>query len=383
MPPSITRNVDAMNNGKARVCMVSQRDISRQAAWCSNYEFEDVISSVDDVELISLQAGWAFPQRLRLLKRLIFRRVSRRLTHLNPGIHAVTLQSDYDIFVFVCMTPQDLLCLSAVKGWRERCKTKICYMTELWTNWLDKYDFQLGLLKDFDHVFLCFSGSVDALGDFLGKPCHHVPLGADVLRFTPYPKPPARCVDVYSLGRRIPAMHEAFLKMAAKREIFYIHDTIPSDFVQPANHRQHRDLVANIAKRSRYFVTYPALFGSDETQGQSEVGARFFEGAAAGAALIGQAPTTTVFGKDFGWADSVISVGPSEAEFLAATEKFEKEPELLAALSRKNAVEALRRFDWVYRWKEMLRIAGFAPSFRLQQREEHLNQTAALAESFS
>jgi hypothetical protein len=291
----------------------------------------------------------------------------------------VTLKKDYEMFVFICMTPQDLLCLSAIKGWRERCRIKICYMTELWTNWLDKYDFQLGLLKDFDHNFLCFSGSVGALGGFLGQPCHHVPLGADVLRFTPYPKPPPRCVDVYSMGRRIPAMHEAFLKLAVKGQMFYIHDTIPSDFVQPANHRQHRDLVANIAKRSRYFVTYPALFGSDETQGQSEVGARFFEGAAAGAVLIGQAPTSPAFTRDFDWPDVVIDVGTSEAEFVAATAKFGNEPERLAALSRKNAVEALRRFDWVYRWREILRIAGIETTPRLKEREKYLQQLAAAA----
>ena len=370
-----------MSHGAPRVCIVSQREISRQAAWCSNYEFEDVIGSVDEVEIINLQAAWAYRQRAKFLKRLIFRRVSKQLVHVNPGIHPLRLQRDYDIFVFIGMTPQDLLCLSAIKGWKDRCKIKICYMTEVWANWLDKYDYQLSLLKDFDHVFLCFSGSVAGLGKFLGKPCHHVPLGADILRFTPAPNPPARSVDVYSIGRRIPAMHEGFLKMAARREIFYIHDTIPSDFVQPANHGQHRDLIANIAKRSRYFVTYPALFGSDETRGQSEVGARFFEGAASGAAMIGQAPRNPVFTRDFDWPDAVIEIGSSEHDFRAAMAKFLKEPERLADLSRKNAVTALRRFDWAYRWRDMLEKAGIEALPRLTQRQKLLNDLAGRTEA--
>jgi len=316
-----------------------------------------------------------------LLKRLIFRRVSRKLVHVNAGLEVLRIDKDYEMFVFVCMTPQDLLSLSAIKGWRERCKVKICYMTEIWANWIDKYDYQLALLKDFDHVFVCFSESVNALSHFLGKPCHHVPLGADTLRFSPYPNSPARSIDVYSIGRRIPAVHDNFLKMAAQREIFYIHDTIPADFVQPANHQHHRDLVGNIAKRSRFFVTYPALIGSEETHGQSEVGARFFEGAAAGTAMIGQAPTNPVFKRDFDWPDAVIPMPTNEDDCRAVLGRFTREPERLKALSRKNATEALRRFDWSYRWKEILRIAGIEPRPQHQQREKGLQQLAAMADS--
>jgi len=359
--------------------MVSQRDISRQAAWCSNYEFEDVICAVDHVDLLPLQARWGFPFRLRTQKRLIFKRVSKHLVHVNPGLHPVSIGKDYDLFIYVCMTPQDLLFLSAIKGWKSRCRVKVCWITELWSNWVGKYDYQLGLLNDFDHVFLGFGSSLDALKQFLGKPCHHVSLGVDALRFTPHPREAPRAVDVYSIGRRVPAMHDAFLRMAAEQGLFYIHDTIPSDFVQPANHMQHRDLFANIAKRSRYFVAYPALFGSDETQGQSEVGARFFEGAAAGAVIIGQPPYCRTFKTDFDWEDAVVPIGTTAEEFRAVTSKFEKEDTLFRSLSRKNSVTALRHFDWCYRWKEILKVVGVEPHARLKEREARLLELAGAA----
>ena len=331
--------------------------------------------------MINLEAGWALAERRRLLRGLLHRRLSKQLARLNPGVRPVKLNRDYEIFVFVCMNPQDLLYMNAVQGWKERCKLKICYITEVWTSWISKFDAQLSILRNFDHVFLCFSGSVAPLNEFLGKPCHHLPLAVDVLRFTPYPHPPARCVDVYSIGRRIPATHEALLKMARNHEIFYMHDTILGDLIQPADYRQHRDLIANVAKRSRYFVAYPALVGLDPSQGQSEVGARYFEGAAAGTALIGHAPANPVFKRDFDWADAVIEVGSKEDDFREATATFRKEPERLAALSRKNAVEALRRFDWACRWREMAKTAGFEGLPGLQQRQKHLNEVAALAES--
>ena len=172
------------------------------------------------------------------------------------------------------------------------------------------------------------------------------------------------------------------LKKAAQRELFYIYDTIPGLLIQPRDHRQHRDLVANCAKRSRFFVTYPAKVDvADETRGQSEVGARFFEGAATGAVLVGQAPTIPAFAKDFNWPDAVVDLGGNEADLNACLKKFTTDPERFSALSRQNSVEAIRRFDWSYRWREMLRIVGMEPSLRHLEREKQLAQLAALAEA--
>jgi hypothetical protein len=255
-------------------------------------------------------------------------------------------------------------------------------MVEFYAGWLKEYDYHLKLLRDFDEVILCFSGSVPAVQGATGRPCHHVPLGADALRFTPYPDPPQRCIDIYSMGRRVDAVHNALLKKAGRNGMFYLYDTIPGLLVQPKDHRQHRDLVANCARRSRYFVSYPAkVDAADETRGQSEVGARFFEGAAAGALMIGQAPTIPAFARDFHWPGAVVDIGSTEEEVLDALAKLEADPERAQILRRTNAVEALRGFDWGYRWKELLRIAGMEPLPRLAERERQLAQIAAMAEA--
>ena len=367
----------------ARICMVSLRGANKHAAWCSNYEFEDVVCGVDDVDLFSLTPAAGHAMRQWFSRRLIWRRGLRRLTpHVNPGVKTISLTKEYDLFAFVCMTPADLIYLSAVQGWKDRCKTKICFIVEFYSGSVDEYAYHLSLLKDFDHVVLCFSGSVQAVEKAAGRPCHHVPLGVDAFRFSPYPDPPARCLDVYSMGRRIEAAHESLLSIAARKEIFYIYDTLPGVLVQPRDHRQHRDLIANCAKRARFFVTYPAKVDTaDETRGQSEVGARFFEGAAAGAVLIGQAPTTPAFAKDFGWRDAVVNIGSSEESINAALAGFRAEPWRAEALGRRNAVEALRRFDWGYRWSELLRLASLEPTSCLRERQQQLQYLAAMAES--
>lgn len=375
--------MNSANPTNARVCLVSLRGANKHAAWCSNYEFEDVICGIDDVDLFSLKPGTAYEARQWFVRRLIWKPGVRQLTpYLNPGLQPVQLEKDYDLFAYVCMNPADLIYLSAIKGWKDRCRKKVCFMVEFYAGWLKEYAFHLSLLRDFDQVVLCFSGSVPAVQGAVGKPVHHVPLGADIFRFTPYPNPPQRVIDVYSMGRRSEVAHEALLKKVSRRELFYIYDTLPGLLIQPKDHRQHRDLVANCAKRSKFFVTYPAKVDvADETRGQSEVGARFFEGAATGAVLVGQAPTIPAFAKDFNWPNAVVDIGSTEGDLDAALKPFVSDSARFAALSKRNAVEAIKRFDWSYRWREMLGLVGMTPTAKHLEREKQLAALAAQAEA--
>ena len=361
--------------------MVSLRGLNQQAAWCSNYEFEDVICTLDQVDLLTLSRGWSHLAREWTVKRLIWRPGLHRLARqLNPGVDRVVLEKDYEAFVFICMNPSDLLYLNGVDGWRERCRVKICFIAEFYAGWLQEYRFHLRLLEEFDHIFFCFSGTVEPVEAFVGRPCHYVPLAADVFRFTPYPHPPVRSVDVYSMGRRAEPMHQILLSMAQKGELFYIYDTIPGLLIQPRDHRQHRDLVANVAKRSRYFVTFPAKVDcADETRGQSEVGARFFEGAAAGCVMVGSSPQSPAFGPLFDWPDAVTETQPDGRDIATILSQLSSQPERLKEIGRRNAYEALLRHDWSHRWKQILSIVGLKPSPAVELRERHLIQLAKIA----
>ncbi len=367
----------------ARICIASLRGSNPHAAWCSNYEFEDVICGIDDVDMFSLQPGLNFELRRRLARTMIWKPgLHRAIPHFNPGLKPVRIERDYDLFAFICMGPADLIYLSAIQGWKERCRKKICFMVEFYAGWTKEYAHHLRLLEGFDHVTQCFSGSVSAVQETTGIASHHVPLGADVFRFTPYPNPPARPIDVYSMGRRSDVVHQSLLKKAANRELFYIYDTIPGLLVQPKDHRQHRDLVANCAKRSRFFAAYPAKVDvAEETRGQSEVGARFYEGAATGALLLGQAPTIPAFAKEFHWPDAVVDAGKTEADLDAVLATFRNDPARFAAASKRNALEAIKHFDWSYRWREMLRIVGMELSSKHREREKQLVSLAAQVEA--
>ena len=44
----------------ARVCIVSLRGINKHAVWCSNYEFEDVITDIDNVDIYTLEPNTTY-----------------------------------------------------------------------------------------------------------------------------------------------------------------------------------------------------------------------------------------------------------------------------------------------------------------------------------
>jgi Glycosyl transferases group 1 len=377
--PTVERR--ARRPGSARVCIVSLRGVSKHAAWCSNYEFEDVVASVDDVDMYTLEPGSGFEARNWLARRVAWKPGLRQFTpFLNPGLKRVVIDREYDLFVFVCMNPSDLIYLGAIEGWQQRCKKRICYMVEFYSGWANEYAYHLSLLVSFDFVAQSFSSCVDVVARASGRPCHAVPLGVDTLRFTPLPNPLPRSIDIYSMGRRVETVHEALLEHARRRDIFYIYDTIPSLNITPRDHVQHRELVANLGKRARFFIAYPAKVDvADETRGASEVGARFFEGAAMGATLLGKAPTVPAFRRDFHWPDAIIELGSTAEAVDTFLATLQRERERHVAAGRRNAVEALRRFDWAYRWKELLRLANVEPHPSLEARERQLNELAALA----
>lgn len=114
----------------ARVSVCSLRGTcKRLVSRCVDYEFEDVICEVDDVELLACEPYRYFNFRQKVVNK-IAKYVS--VAKLNSGLRSLRLKKDYDLFVMVCMFPSDLLAINAIKGWKESCQTSICWLDEIW-----------------------------------------------------------------------------------------------------------------------------------------------------------------------------------------------------------------------------------------------------------
>lgn len=355
-----------------RICMFSQRSLHGLVSRCPSYEFEDVLCEIDQIDLLTLEPSPSYRLRQKLSNQLA-RHAS--IASLNPGIKKLCLENNYDLFLANCLLPTDLLSLNALKGWRQRCRTAVCWLSEIWVCELHKWKGHLKILSQFDYVILNCSASVQPIQDKIRRPCFYMPPGVDAIQFCPYPVPPVRCIDVYNLGRRSLVTHQALLRMAEQKQIFYIYDTINK--LETSHPSQHRSLIANIAKRSRYFFANAGKIDlPSETQKQAEIGPRFFEGAAAGTIMLGEYPQNDAFKNNFDWPDAVIEVpfhSPDIAEVLA---ELDSQPDRLEKIRKYNVVQSLLRHDWVYRWRAILDIAGLEPRPALVTREQRLKKFA-------
>jgi hypothetical protein len=348
------------------------------AFQCGHLEAQDVLAECDDVDLICLEAEPGFPRKQYWLRRLMYHDFSKKLAFLNPGVKPIRLTRDYDLLVVMCQTYWDFLYVNAIENWKDRCKRSICWIDELWAANLPYYRHWLPSLNRFDHVVVGMNGTVAGLSDALGRRCHYVPAGVDAIRFSPYPKPAPRVIDVYSVGRKWEGIHQALLAQSANGDLFYSYDTLQTGESQAVDHRQHRMLYASMAKRSRFFTVAPGkVTETQETQGQIEVGFRYYEGAAAGTIMIGQAPDCDHFRAMFDWPNVVVPIKSDGSDVTKVLARLRADPHLMGEISRRNAVGSLLRHDWIYRWKSILELAGLPPSPRMAERQAHLTWLAA------
>src|SRR5439155_49094 len=146
-----------------------------------------------------------------------------------------------------------------------------------------------------------------------------------------------RATDVVlSVGRRSQDVHQALLSLAREGKIFYVYDTLTNLHTDDID--GHRFLVTNLLKRSKYFVVHPAKWDRPDERGeQSEIGSRYFEGAAAGTIMIGTPPTTPEFARVLPWPEAVVPL-PSDADGVAQRlRQLEQQPERQQHIRRTNA----------------------------------------------
>jgi len=352
----------------------SERLLQRYLSACVNYEFEDLICEFDDADIFVAQPNYGY-QINRKISNTLAKSVS--VARINPGIKKLRFNKDYDLLFAMCLVPTSLLSLNALHGWRERCRVAICWLSESWVNEVSEYKGYAKILSQFDYIVLNCSSSVKIWQDMTKKPCSYVPPAVDAIKFCPYPNPPSRSVDVYSIGRRSAIVHESLLKMAEQGRLFYIYDTTLAK--KTAKPREHRDLVANIAKRSRYFLVNKGKFDKEsETGGQAEIGFRFFEGAAAGTVMVGTHPDNEAFRQYFDWPDAVINApfdSPNIGKILTG---LDSQPERVEQIRKNNIVQSLLRHDWAYRWQILLDMAGLQPKVTLTDRLARLKEIAEI-----
>lgn len=372
----MVRLVGGEFSSSRRILLCSHRNIYEQEVWRAAYrEFEAVIQAVDTVDLIAPgRARWFHARRNNALR---IGKCSQLV--LNPGVHPVSLDRQYDLMFVVCEKPSELLNITAIEGWKDKCKTSICWLTEFYENDIPSYRSALNVLAGFDHIVLSTIGNRKFKAMFPGK-VSYLPPAVDAIKFCPYPNPSKRVIDVLSIGRRSGKTHSALLRMATDNGMFYVYDTIKDLGAYDID--EHRFLFASMAKRSRYFIVNPGKIDRpEETGGQSEFGQRYFEGLGAGAILLGERPKyNPEFDALFNWTDAVVDVPFGSEEIAITIQSLDKDPDRQMAICRANVRQALLFHDWSYRWASLLKLAELEPAPMLVERKRRLASMAAMVE---
>lgn len=370
------------------VLTVSPRRFADLVAYCCLYEFQDLILELTGGDRVEPDnhAALEFSRRTyKYIRRVTrSRRIAQAMAVRPP---TVQLRRDYDLFLPAFNDPWELYALASIPNWRKRCKFAACFVVEAWIHELPGY--LLELLSEFDHIFLGVHDPAPHIARIAGRPCTYLPLAANVLNFAPLPNPPPRVIDVCNIGRRSPATHDALLRLERERQLFYYYDTVTASGVDQRQRTfhvesasEHRLLLANLLRRSRYYVANRSRVNEPTyTMGHDEISARFYEGAAAGAVLIGEVPRTEEFKRQFDWPDAVIHLpfdSPTPERLLR---ELDSDPQRLSRIRRTNVYNAALRHDWVYRLRTIFATAGLEPTGAMIEREAQLKALAEQAQN--
>lgn len=364
-------------NEDARVLVVSMRNLKFHVSRAAIYEFEDVISSLDTVDVIAPSLE---PNIFKVTNKL----ANYTAKIINSGQYIQSLfnqkiqvDKEYDLFFFFCQSIQDILVLNSIQGWREKCRYAVCWLDELWAQDINDWLVQLRLLKNFDHIFMNFHSSIRQVADVVKKPCYSIPYGVDSIKFYSNSSDIERIVDVLNIGRRSEVTHNALLELVERKNLFYVYDTIKELYM--VDYRYHRSLYTNFVKRSRYMIVNKAKFDlTGKTNPQEEVGPRFFEGAGGGTIMLGVAPKCQVFTQNFDWEDAVIEIPFDCSNIAEIIGDLNSQTERLARIRTNNIVNSLLRHDWVYRWENIIATVGLNLTPKMAERKAYLSNLATM-----
>jgi hypothetical protein len=369
------------------ILFFSQRRIAKLVAYCLAYEFEDTFVSVTDCHRIDASNAHNFNFVRRAYK--FMRQISgspkfaRSLTP-NPR-NAIFLEHDFDLFFPVFSHSYELYSLAVIPNWRQRSKKAACFINEIGSESLPTY--LIELLSEFEQIFLGTRHGVEDIARITGRPCSYLPLAVDVLRFAPSGPDQLRPIEVCNIGRRSSITHGILLERADREQSFYYYDTVAASGTGLKDRtftvdspQEHRRMLATLLKHSRYMIANRSHVNKPEfATAHYEISSRFYEGAAAGAIMIGEPPETDEFKRQFDWPCAVVKTPFDAVEIDHIIKDLNSDPKRLRTIQRDNVHEAALRHDWLHRIQVVFDTLDVPFTEKMRARAQRLDQIASQA----
>lgn len=363
------------------VLILSVRNFRTQASNCTLYEFEDFIAQVANTKIVCPQSEQSGHRKIYRLSKYVTNSdpLSARLSKFRT---VATVDDSYDVILVVADNPWQLHLLNQVAGWQEHAAKRVCYVTEFWPSELKRWRLKKEPFKNFDHIFVGLSSGVAGLQDYIDRPCSFLPLGVNTDVFSCESPAQNRCIDINYIGRRRPDIHHALVNCPAIKDYFYYFDTAKNQKLLIDDFHEHRYMYAQLLKRSVFSFAFPAKSNlRSVTGGMEEIGARYYEFAASGTVIIGEAPNNPHYQTYFGWQDAVIPMPANVSKTLSFLTELQADTIRISNICRRNIVNSVRRNDWAYRWLTLGETLGYSPSQLLRDKIDSLSQRADFLEN--
>lgn len=279
-----------------------------------------------------------------------------------------------DVLWVVLMGPENFT-LDLFKGWDRNVGTKILYF-------FDTYDAQLPSIRrvlrssNWDFTSTALYGAKPFLEEETQREWHLVRHAVNLDRFQPSPKV-TRVIDFCAYGRRFEPIHKAMRDYCRRNGKYYDYTTTAS--VQPElDPREHYGQYAWHLIHSVFNFCWPMeLTDPVRAKAHSPITCRWFEAAASGNVILGQAPLEPGFAKLFGH-DAIIDIDQARGDLPSLWDSLwqKREPLLERSLERRKKLSHL--WSWESRIQQILRTLDLSHEGRPLTNIEQGEYEAAL-----
>jgi len=348
-----------------------------------NFVGWSMVHCLQDVFATTCNAQFIFPQRagtnllfsygceegeVNLLGKA-WRRLSKSWYSLEQ---LPTLNDGPNILLVLGFTPSTLMALYALRQTIHQFDLRIGYL-------LDGFkptDLSSRSLSLIDHLYVISADLAEKVQDLFSVKTSVLPLGVDTTLFEPLRGD--RGIDIIGYGRINQQVHKTLQKHfnGSDCEQIYFHSTF--DALDVFDVREHISLYSKMLSRSKVSLCFEA---SDLARfsGTSPLLYRWFEGWAAGCAIVGRKP----FGKEVSelldWPDSTIEIPESSDEWIPFFEALLADQRRLSEISKRNYIECRLRHDWRYRIRDLFQQQNIPLPETLTLQIQQLQSTYQLA----
>ncbi|MEL7084142.1 MAG: glycosyltransferase [Cyanobacteria bacterium J06597_1] len=368
--------------------VLSKRNAIAATHYAHIYALENVIQTTCNAQIVApVATRWARSLHQSSLPKLLQEKITNRVLTANQLTYRTIdrvdgLSSDEpNVLIVIGMHGADLELLNCLKDWRSQFDLVIAFVYDAWI-----FDAFPNCIKQVDCLFVAIKDLIEPLHAQFKIPVSYWPYSANVLDRGSYGN--CRSIDVTSYGRIPSEYHNRLFDLSDRppaspdclnpdsfpnsRHLFYYRQVPEATQLYPDQpftpkrfDYQHSVLIGNVLAKSKlalaFDFTYTVQRAVELPQGQLHpsyeyrkpvLGLRWYEGIAAGTALVGKRPPCSEANEQLDWEDATIEL-PDEPD--AGVEII---LELLQDIDRLQAIHHRNYWNALYRHDHRRRLAA-------------------------